>query len=185
MVSTIHRSKGKEFDEVHVVLQRDHNQRNPDYFKRLCYVALSRAKSQLHIHTLPRQSFQILESLDIEVREHTAKIFTPVNKRILIMQLEDVYLSYLSRNNDSRNYISKTKIMAGTTVQLKINKQASRFSLIHNNTVIGETSKKFTGKLQQSMSKGYVMGESKVEYVAKWFCDEKKQYNDIFYVKFF
>jgi len=185
VVSTIHRSKGKEFDEVHVVLQKEHNQKNPDYFKRLYYVALSRAKSLLHIHSFPRQSFQTLESLNIEVRDHRATTFTPVNRRILIMQLEDVYLSYLSRNIYSQKYLSKTKIMAGTSVQLTINNKASRFSILHNNTVIGETSKKFTGKLQQSMSKGYVIGESKVEYVAKWFCHEKKQYNDIFLCKIF
>ena len=183
VVSTIHRSKGKEFDEVHVVLQREHNQKNPDYFKRLYYVALSRAKSLLYIHSFPRQSFQTLESLDIEVQENTTTAFNPINKRILIMQLEDVYLSYLSRSPHSQKYVSENRIMAGTLVKLSMHNDGNGFSIFHNNTVIGRTSKKFTQKLKQSMSKGYVIGECEVEYVAKWFCSEKEQYNDIFLCK--
>lgn len=60
---------------------------------------------------------------------------------------------------------------------------ASGFSIMHDNTVIGRLSKKFTLKLQQSMSKGYVIGECDIEYVTKLFCSEKEKYNDIFFGK--
>ena len=183
VVSTIHRSKGKEFDEVHVVLQKEHNQNTPDYFKRLYYVALSRAKSLLHIHSYPKHSFQTLEKLDIELQHNTNTHFSPIKKRILIMQLEDIYLSYLSRNKQSKYYVLKNKILAGEIVQLSFFEKSPSYNITHNNIVIGKTSKKFTLKLQQSASKGYFIESSKIEYIAKWFCSETEQYNDIFLCK--
>jgi ATP-dependent DNA helicase RecQ len=183
VVSTVHRSKGKEFDEVHVILQQEHNQITPDYFKRLYYVALSRAKTSLNIHSFPRKPFKILEKLDIKVSDNTSKTFNPINKRILIMQLEDTYLSFLSRNKKSHDYVSSNRIMAGTAVQLKKDNDAGGFSIIHNDIVIARTSKKFSEKLKKSISKNYSITDCEIEYVAKWFCSDREQFNDIFLCK--
>ena len=180
VVSTIHRSKGKEFDEVHVILQQEHHQNNSDYFKRLYYVALSRARTSLHIHSYPRQSFKTLESLDITVKENPEKHFPPIKKRLLIMQLEDAYLSYLSRNTYSQKYVTNNKIMAGTRVQLKMDNNAKGYSIMHHNTIIGRTSKKFSNMLKQSVFRNYTIADCEIEYVAKWFCKETEQFNDIF-----
>ncbi len=180
IVSTIHRSKGKEFDEVHVILQHEHHQNHSDYFKRLYYVALSRAKTLLHIHSYPRQSFKTLESLDISIKENPEKHFPPLKKRLLIMQLEDAYLSYLSRNTCSQKYVSNHKIKAGASVQLQMDNNGNGYSIMHNNNVIGRTSKKFTKLIKQSISRGYSINDSEIEYVAKWFCKETERFNDIF-----
>jgi len=98
----------------------------------------------------------------------------------LIMQLEDAYLSYLSRNSYSQKYVANNNIMAGTRVRLRMDNDAGGFSIMHNNTVIGRTSKKFSQKLQHSLAKGYIIRECEVEYVAKWFCSEKQHFNDIY-----
>ncbi len=183
VVSTIHRSKGKEFDEVHVILQHEHHQNHSDYFKRLYYVALSRAKTTLHIHSYPKQSFKTLESLDISIKENPQQHFPPIKKRLLIMQLDDAYLSYLSRNSYSKNYVSSNKIMPGSItgkVQLKMDNNCNGYSIMHNNTIIGKTSKKFTKTLKQSVARNYTIADCEVEYVAKWLCKETEQFNDIF-----
>lgn len=178
VVATIHRAKGKEFDEVHVVLQNHHHQDSLDYFYRLYYVALSRAKSLLHIHTFPTQPFKHLENSDISV-DHNAKTnFGILKRRILIMQLEDVYLSFLSRNKNSQDYVSNTKIVAGEPVL--ITQDQKGFKITHNNTVIGRTSKKFTDQLHRSISKGYMIDKSEIEYIAKWLCTETEQTYDMF-----
>ncbi len=127
----------------------------------------------------------MLESLDIEVLENTMTTFNPINKRILIMQLEDVYLSYLSRNPHCQKYVSKNRIMAGTRIRLSMHNDGTGCSIFHDKTVIGRLSKKFIQKLQQSISKGYIIGECEVEFVAKWFCSKKEQYNDIFLCKIY
>jgi ATP-dependent DNA helicase RecQ len=49
IVSTMHKAKGKEFDHVFMVL-KDYNY-SSDESKRLLYVASSRAKKSLHIHS--------------------------------------------------------------------------------------------------------------------------------------
>lgn len=56
------------------------------------------------------------------------------------------------------------------------------FSILHKNTVIGRTSKKFTQKLKQSISKNYSIADCEIEYVAKWFCSESERLNNIFFV---
>ena len=165
---------------MHVILQHEHHQNHSDYFKRLYYVALSRAKTLLHIHSYPRQSFKTLESLDISVEENPEKRFPPLKKRLLIMQLEDAYLSYLSRSPHSQHYVSKHKIMAGAAVQLQMDNNGNGYSIMHNNNVIGRTSRKFTKLLKQSISRAYSINDSEIEYVAKWFCKETEQFNDIF-----
>ncbi len=96
------------------------------------------------------------------------------------MQLEDAYLSYLSRNTYSQKYVTKNKIMAGTTVQLKMDNNAKGYSIMHHNTIIGRTSKKFTHMLKHSVSRNYTIADCEIEYVAKWFCKETEQFNDIF-----
>lgn len=47
-VSTMHKSKGREFDNVIIML--NDSALNSDEEKRKLYVAITRAKSNLHIH---------------------------------------------------------------------------------------------------------------------------------------
>jgi ATP-dependent DNA helicase RecQ len=70
VVSTIHRSKGLEFDEVHIVLPKLHDQGNMDYFYRQYYVAMTRAKQKLIIHTEPDEPFMKYRSLKFVEFDH-------------------------------------------------------------------------------------------------------------------
>ncbi|MDD3344742.1 MAG: 3'-5' exonuclease, partial [Sulfurospirillaceae bacterium] len=49
IVSTMHKAKGKEFDSVYLPIKKGFIQN--DYDRRLLYVAITRAKHNLHIHT--------------------------------------------------------------------------------------------------------------------------------------
>ena len=183
VVSTIHRAKGKEFDEVHVVLQKTHHNGNEDYFRRLYYVALSRAKSELHIHSYPKQPFSAIGNKNITLRKHPEDSFNPIRKRIFIMQLGDAYLSYLSKFRRAKDYISRVKILSGSSVIFEFDQQHGSFNIKHNDNVIGKTSIEFSKKLNLSLSKNYEFEDCKVEYVAKWFCNETRNYNDIYLCK--
>lgn len=170
IVSTIHKSKGKEFSEVHVVLQKKHSMNLPDYFYRLYYVALTRAKKKLFIHSYPRDVFA-----DGESRSLTP---APPKQRILIMQLKDSYLSYLARNKAANSYVAHTRIEAGDAVELIPNNNA--FAISHNRHIIGKTSKAFTQKLNKSFEKGYHLSEVRIEYIAKWHSRDTQEHQSIF-----
>ena len=177
VISTIHRIKGMEFDEVHVILQNEKDimqnkycspQDNLDNFKRLYYVALTRAKSILHIHSYPRVSFKALDSI-AKVQENPSKLFNLINNRIFIMELEDVYLGYRSNLEDKQN------IFSGNKVELeKITKNERKtFRIKYKGKVVGETSKAFRLKLDKYLSDGHIMGECSIEHVVQYPLEDK------------
>ncbi|WDP89332.1 MAG: RecQ family ATP-dependent DNA helicase [Desulfobacter sp.] len=170
IVSTIHKSKGKEFDEVHVVLQKKHSMNLPDYFYRLYYVALSRAKSKLLVHTFPNDVFTKGESRIPNP--------APPKQRILIMQLEDCYLSYLAKNKSAKDYVARNKIQAGDSVDLIPSPHG--FDIVYGKRTIGKTSKAFTRKLNRSLKKGYSPSEVQIEYIAKWHSQDTQEHLNIF-----
>jgi len=186
VVSTIHRAKGKEWNEVHVILPELHSLNTPDYFLRLYYVALSRAKEKLFVHTIKNKYFDCLELKNIKVNYNPKEEFKPLQKRILIMQLEDVYLSFLSKNKNSLNYIKNTNIFSGQEVFIE------RFSYYHNsqnnigfnikfeNTIIGKFSSSFSKKILVQMNKGYSISESSIEFIPRWYDNENDSYVNIF-----
>jgi ATP-dependent DNA helicase RecQ len=88
LVSTMHKAKGKEFD--HVFLLLDGYPMRDDAARRAVYVALTRAKRTLTIHT-NGSAFDHLEADNLE-REHDSRVHTPSNEISLSLTHEDMYL---------------------------------------------------------------------------------------------
>lgn len=89
-VSTIHKSKGRQFDSVYMLL--DGYDFSTDASKRAVYVGLTRAKSELHIHT-NTSYFDRFNIPSVEHIEDTAQYSRP---REIMMELgyRDVVLDY-------------------------------------------------------------------------------------------
>ncbi len=172
VVSTIHRTKGKEFDEVHVLLQKEHNQNDLDYFYRLYYVALTRAKSKLHIHSYPTKPFQALENLNVKVHYNKSESFNSERNLVFIMGLEDVFLGFT--HHESRN----VKPISGMAVEVLENESGS-YSIRQEGFEVARTSKSFRVKLQRHLSRGYVFDECLIEYVVNYYLSDKKRYNKV------
>ncbi len=172
VVSTIHRTKGKEFDEVHVILQKEHNQNDLDYFYRLYYVALTRAKSKLHIHSYPIKPFQALENLDVKVHYNKVESFNSKRNLVFVMGLGDVFLGFTPQQS------TDIKSFSGMTVEVLEN-QSGSYSIRQEGFEVARTSKGFRIKLQRYLSKGYVFGECFIEYVAHYYLSDKKRYNKV------
>ena len=172
VVSTIHRTKGKEFDEVHVILQKEHNQDDWDYFYRLYYVALTRAKSKLHIHSHPTKPFRALENLNVKIHYNTVESFDNKRNLVFVMSFEDAWLGFIPRQS------THIKPISGMAVEIIENEKES-FSIRQEGIEVARTSKGFRKKLQRHLSRGYVFGECFIEYVAHYYLTDEKKYNRV------
>jgi ATP-dependent DNA helicase RecQ len=90
LVSTIHKAKGREFDQVFLMLQL--RQVREDKEKRLLYVGMTRAKSLLSIH----YQGQYLENLKVSQMNFKEETKRFEDSDTLVMQLlhKDIFLSF-------------------------------------------------------------------------------------------
>ncbi|WP_194775450.1 RecQ family ATP-dependent DNA helicase [Pararhodonellum marinum] len=90
LVSTIHKAKGREFDQVFLMLQQ--RQVKEDKEKRLLYVGMTRAKSLLSIHC----QGQYLDNLKVPSIKFKAETnpFEDTDKLVLPLTHKDVFLSF-------------------------------------------------------------------------------------------
>lgn len=160
-VSTIHKAKGKEFDNVFLLLEQ--TAMNEDATKRLLYVALTRAKQRLHIH------YQGAYLRNISVAGLAYHVSNTINEapKTLVMHtyLKDVWLSYF------------------TDKQFAINELISGDELYTNGTacvnqkgqVILKFSKQFTQRIQAIAARGYTLQHAKVNYIVYWKSELQEQ----------
>jgi len=138
-VSTMHGAKGKEFDNVFIMLNQFYA--NTDEKKRLLYVAMTRAKKLLHIHFYGSNNFEIAAELN-------AMIYPQVNRVPMYLTHRDVHLGY---GKDKQKEIEK---LTGDE-NLKI---GNLFAF----------SEKFKEKTKDLKSKGYEIKEIKINLIVHW-----------------
>jgi ATP-dependent DNA helicase RecQ len=141
-VSTMHKAKGKEFDNVFIVLKNFYA--STDEKKRLFYVALTRAKNLLHIHFHGSNIFKEQE-IKIIYDNHP---YPPVNIISIFLTLHDVYLDYF---NNKKKEIEK--LNGNENLQID---DLFKFS------------DKFKEKIEKLKSRGYEIKEIKVNFIVYW-----------------
>ena len=166
-VSTIHKSKGMEFDKVIMIINKT-PQSDEDI--RLYYVGMTRAKSELTIVRHGKKKFEKNDSARYEFNDnyYTKK----ENIVTLVMGLEDIQLGFRAKHNDATH-----EILAGDSIKLEMRGKAKTFCLVRNNIVIGFVSKSFHEKLQDYRDKNYAFESSIIEYVVLWHNKEKGEDN--------
>jgi ATP-dependent DNA helicase RecQ len=159
-VSTIHKSKGKEFDHVVMVL-RDLNL-NKEETKRQLYVGMTRAKKSLSIHyngDFIERKTGIMNMILSNIKyEYDSEEYPPAE--IIAMQLKytDVYLSHFYRT------IRLVKrLNSGDILQFDEN---GCFDKDGNNVLLFST--KFKNEIQIYMEKGYKPLSAKVNHILFW-----------------
>ncbi len=153
-VSTIHKAKGKEFDNVILML----NGFNPDNDekKRQLYVAMTRAKNNLTIH-LNGNYLDNIYCQKIE-RRMDDKQYAP--SKILVMQLshKDVHLDcFISKQNILSDLMSGDELIV-TNDGCNDNR---------GNCIL-KFSKSCKEKIAEFEKKGYKPSEAKVNYMVYW-----------------
>lgn len=157
LVSTIHKSKGREFDNVYMLL--DNVPVNTDENRRAVYVGLTRAKNELYIH----YNNDIFDRFIIDGVDQSKDSRTYDGPHEIIMQLShsDVFLDY---------FRDKQKLIAPLCSGMELTVQNS---CLYARTVSGQRpvlrfSKQFNSKLENLQRQGYHPLKAKIRFIAAW-----------------
>ncbi|MCF6243569.1 MAG: RecQ family ATP-dependent DNA helicase [Sulfurovum sp.] len=155
-VSTIHKSKGMEFDKVILIVNQTPN---TDEDKRLYYVGMTRAKNELTILRQGNKGFekQGFAKYYFDTTEHV-----PNDKVItLIMGLGDINLGFNSNNS--------SEFLSGENVTIQMRGNSKTLCIVHKGKVVGFLSQKFHKKVQQYLNENYTVDKAIIDFVVHWY----------------
>lgn len=153
VVSTIHKAKGREFDDVYMLLS-DYYSKDDNLIRRF-YVGMTRAKNRLFIHT----NGKLFNNTNIDKFTIDSNTYSMPEEVVLQLSHKDVYLGFFKerkkeilslRSGDPLNY--KDTIFYNTTT----------------NTPIAKLSKNMQVVIEDWHNKGYNIKSASVRFVVAW-----------------
>lgn len=156
-VSTIHKAKGKEFDNVFLLLQNWYL--NSEESKRLVYVAITRAKRFLSIH-YDQRFFEHIKWPGIEHWENN-KVYNKPDAISFVLTLEDVWLSYADR-------FSLQTVIERLLPGMKLDISLDEPGCSYNGMPLLRFSQKFCVALNNALSQGYEPVSVFIRYIVFW-----------------
>jgi ATP-dependent DNA helicase RecQ len=161
-VSTIHKAKGKEFDNV-FLLMTDRNVLSEEE-KRLLYVAITRAKDYLHIHTNSNffEPGQPVSSYVWNNEEHSEPSILS-----LVLTHEDVWLSSFQNRHTQRCIHN---LLPGMPLRFT----EDGFGCTYHGTVVVRFSNSFKEEMRKYWSNGYKLHSACVQFIVYWKGDEEE-----------
>ena len=166
IVSTMHSAKGKEFD--HVFLLLDGYLINKDENKRVVYVALTRAKQFLEIHT----NMPYLDKFQGETIEWKTGIGKPEQPPHIALQctLEDVGLWAFQREKTEKIIEA---LRAGDP--LSYDPELDKWICTEKGERLFKFANKFLERLETYAGQGYRVTAMQVDHVVQWKGKEAKR----------
>ncbi|MBX2960111.1 MAG: RecQ family ATP-dependent DNA helicase [Flavobacteriales bacterium] len=160
-VSTIHKAKGKEFDNVFLMLENF----NPstEEAKRLLYVAMTRVKTNLIIH-LNSNIFDNITANNLERIENKETHLQP-NELAMHLSLKDVWLDYFI-TRQHLVYLLKS----GDSLTVKDDE-----CFDEKGKSVLKFSKQFVGQIAIMKEKNYVLKSAKVNFIVYWKKEDSEQ----------
>jgi len=160
-VSTIHKAKGKEFDNVFLLLENFNF--DTDEAKRLLYVAMTRAKQNLTVH-LNSNFLDNLSAENIE-RVENKEIHLPPNELAMHLTHKEVNLGYFEFVQHRIN-----NIISGDTLFLKEEGCANL-----KGDLVLKFSHRFLETIKIQENKGYKLKKAIANYVVYWIKEETEK----------
>ena len=155
VVSTIHKSKGREFDNVFMLL--DSRYHSSDEQKRKVYVGMTRAKTNLFIHIFNNGLERIARKLNIPYKTDTNNYLEPVNMEIQL-GYHDVFLGYFKGRKDQILSLRCGSLLGNKDDYLTVgDKKILRYSMGFS-----------TNTLQPVLLNGYSIVKSEIRYIVAW-----------------
>lgn len=153
IVSTIHKAKGKEFDNVYMMIEGGHGEN--DDLKRRLYVGITRAKNNLHIHT-NSSIFDNCRCADFSVDYGS---YTQPEQVVLQMTYKDVFLGYFDKYK--KEILS---LRGGDELKLR---QSFLYDPV-SGKLVGKLSAKMQDEVSGWISKGYSVKSVCVRFIVAW-----------------
>jgi ATP-dependent DNA helicase RecQ len=154
MVSTIHKSKGKEYDNVFLLL-KDFDT-GEDSTKRQLYVGITRAKNNLSVHL----NGNYLDQIEVENLERIvdADIYPALEEIVYNLTHTDIWLDYFANKQHLiSSLISGESLIVDGDECKNLNGQS-----------ILKFSRKFIAEIEMQSKKGFDLKEAKVNFVLYW-----------------
>lgn len=153
VVSTIHKSKGREFDNVYMLI--DALRHIQDSELRSYYVGMTRAKQSLLIHT----NGTLFNRIPADRHYVDQNQYEMPSEVVLQLSLKDVNLGFF--RNLKKEILA---LRAGNKLRFENN------YLYHTptNRCIGQLSKKMQEELCKWTEKGYQVADAKVRFIVAW-----------------
>ena len=165
VISTIHKSKGLEFDKVYLLVNKNPKE---DEDKRLFYVGMTRAKNELNIlrigEDLVNKKDYIKYFFDDKEYLFENRIFTHV------MSLGDISLGF-----DYEKFGAKNSLISGLNLTIEKRENFKNLCLIFENKKVGTFSNKFNTILQEKLQNGFIFETCVIEYIVLWEDKELKK----------
>ena len=153
-VSTIHKAKGKEFDNVFLMLENVHP--TTDEAKRQLYVAMTRAKQNLTIHSnsLFFDNFSVENLERIDNRE----VYLPPRELAMHLTYKDVWLDYFI----NKQYLI-SQLNSGDIMYLKDNE-----CLNTKGQSVLKFSMQFLNQIESLKQKNYELKSVNANFIVYW-----------------
>lgn len=156
VVSTIHKAKGHEFDDVYMLISTV-NDRNDTTFRKY-YVGLTRAKNRLFIHT----NCSLFDSIKSANHLYDTKIYSEPNEVMLQMSHKDVVLDFFKSNAKKKEILN---LIGGSPLVFENNYLKNPVT----NTLVVKLSQRMRDTLIHDwIERGYVVKSASCRFVVAW-----------------
>lgn len=155
VVSTLHKSKGKEYDNVFILYNKENILKEDE--KRLLYVGFTRAKSNLHIHY--KGDFLEYDNIEHYNNIYDNKEYEEPEYLVFTLTHQDVNLGYFRYTQKSVD-----RIKLGSKIILD-----SEFKASYNGRKILQLSKKYQSEYCRIIESGYELYDMIVRYKVLWY----------------
>lgn len=153
VVSTIHKAKGREFDDVYMLINNPHNINDEEL--RRYYVGMTRAKERLFIHT----NAQIFNNIQADKHYVIQQQYAMPDEITLQLSHKDVNLGFFKGH---KNEI--LSLRAGQPLRFDNNYLYDS----RTNKALAQLSQKMQGELQQWVERGYCVDSAYIRFIVAW-----------------
>lgn len=160
-VSTIHKAKGREFDNVFIMLENFHP--TTDEVRRQLYVAMTRAKQNLTIHL----NGNYLDNILVEnlIRIENKETYFPPNQIAMQASFKDVWLDY---------FITRQDLIFQLTSGDRLIVDNEKCTNASGQTVL-KFSKNYLSTIEAQKTRGYYLKEARVNFIVYWKKEETEK----------
>ena len=153
VVSTIHKSKGMEFDDVYMLISEP--RQLTDEVLRRYYVGITRAKQRLFVHT----NSSLFAKSDIVQKHIDSTIYEMPNEIVLQLSHKDVNLGYFKHH--------KKEVLALRAGQ-KLRYDNGYLFDIKTNKPVCQLSQKIMSELSTWNEKNYFVSDVLIRFIVAW-----------------